>query len=94
MGAFEALLEPLNAYPHLPGGAPVTVRNTLLGWKVFTRTEAVTALRLMLASSGRPHAVRAPLGKNRGGHPVSIARHLGITSSACRKMGVEGVYGM
>ena len=52
MGTFEALLELLNVYPQLPRGAPLTVRSTSLGWKVFSRTEAVTALRLMVASSG------------------------------------------
>ena len=52
MGAFEALLELLNVYHQLPGGAPLTVRNTSLGCKVFTRSEAVTLLRLMVANSG------------------------------------------
>ena len=53
MGAFEALLELLNVYPQLPGGAPLTVRRTSLGCNMFTRTEAVTVLRFMVARSGR-----------------------------------------
>ena len=53
MGAFEALLELLNVYPLLPAEAPLTVRSTPFGWKVFTRTEAVAALRFMVGSSGR-----------------------------------------
>ena len=53
MGAFEVLLALLNVHPQLPGGAPLTVRATSRGWKVVTRTEAVTALRLMVGSSGR-----------------------------------------
>ena len=53
MGAFEALLELLNVYPQLPGGVPWAVRTTFLGCKVFTRSEAVPVLRLMVASSSR-----------------------------------------
>ena len=68
MGAFEALLELLNVYPQLPGGAPLTVRNTSLGWKVFTRSEAVTALRLIVVSSGRDSMQLAlHAGKSGGG---------------------------
>ena len=47
MGAFEVLLELLDVRPQLPGGAPLTVRATSRGWKFTTRTDAVTALRLM-----------------------------------------------
>ena len=90
MGAFEALLELLNDIPPATtdGGAPLAVRTTSLGWKLFTRSEVVTALRLMAASSG----VRAALGKNRGGHPVRFARHFGITNSTSKKMDFAGVY--
>ena len=52
-GAFEVLLELLSVHPQLPGGAPLTTRSTSGGWKVFTRSEAVAALRLMVGSSGR-----------------------------------------
>ena len=52
-GAFEVLLELLDVHPQLPGEAPLTVRATSRGWKVFTRTEAFTALRLMIGCSGR-----------------------------------------
>ena len=55
-GAFEALLELLNVHPQLPGEAPLTTRLTPQGWRVFTRTEAVAALRLMVGSSGRDPA--------------------------------------
>ena len=67
MGAFEVLLDLLDVHPHLPGGAPLTARTTSRGWKVFTRVEAMTALRLMAGCSGRDPAVCATLGKNGGG---------------------------
>ena len=53
IGAFEALLDLLNVYPQIPGGASLTVRSTSLGWEVFTRTGAVTTLILIVASNGR-----------------------------------------
>ena len=52
-GGFEVLLELLDVHPQLPGGTPLTVRATSRDGKVFTRTEAVTALRLMVGCSGR-----------------------------------------
>ena len=55
MGAFKALLELLDVYPLLPAEAPMTGRSTPLGWKVFSRTEAVAALRSMVDSIGRDH---------------------------------------
>ena len=51
--AFEALLELLDVYPLLPAEAPLAVRSTPLGWKAFTRTEAVAALRFMVGSISR-----------------------------------------
>ena len=53
MGPFEVLLELLDVHPQLPGEAPLTVRATSGGWKVFTRAEALTALWLMVGCSGR-----------------------------------------
>ena len=53
VGAFEALVELLDAHPRLPGGAPLTTRRTASGWKVITRTEAVVASRMMAASAGK-----------------------------------------
>ena len=53
MGAFEALSELLDTYPLLPAEAPISVVSTPLGWKAFTRTEAVAALILMVGSIGR-----------------------------------------
>ena len=53
MGALEALLELLYVYPLPPAEAPLTVRSTPLGWKAFTKTEAVAALRFMVGSIGR-----------------------------------------
>ena len=53
VGAFEALVELLDAHPRLPGGAPLMTRRTTSGWKVITRTEAVVALRMMAASAGK-----------------------------------------
>ena len=51
MGAFETLLKLPNVHPQLPEGAPLTFRATSGGRKVFTRTEAVAALILMVGSS-------------------------------------------
>ena len=53
IGAFEVLLELLDVHPQLPGEAPLTVRATSRGWKLFGRTQVVTALRLMIGCSGR-----------------------------------------
>ena len=66
-----------------------------LGRKVFTRTEAVIALRLMVASSGRdPMQFARYSGRIGEGHPVSVARNLGAADSARRKMEVSGGYGI
>ena len=53
VGAFEALLDLLAVDPLMPGTSPMTVVLTSHGWKQFTRTEAVAALRRMVGSSGR-----------------------------------------
>lgn len=53
VGAFEAIIELLNVHPSLPAGAPLMTRLAVTGWKVVTRTEAVVALRMMVASVGR-----------------------------------------
>ena len=53
VGAFEALVELLDAHPRHPGGAPLMTRRTASGWKVITQTEAVVALRMMAASTGK-----------------------------------------
>ena len=55
-GAFEALLELLSVHPQLPSEAVLTARLAPLGWRVFTRTEAVEALRLMVENSGKDPA--------------------------------------
>ena len=85
MRTFEALLQLLNVYPQLPGGAPLTVTNTSFGWKVFSRMEAVTVLRLMVASSGRD-AMQFALHsrRNGGGDPVGVTKHLGAAHSVRR----------
>ena len=53
MGAFESLLELLDVYRLLPAEARLTARSNPLGWKVFTRTEAVAALGVTVGSIGR-----------------------------------------
>ena len=55
MGAFEARLELRDVYPRTPAEAPLTARSTPLGWKLFSRTEAVAALRFMVGRIGRDH---------------------------------------
>ena len=91
MGAFKALTELLNVYRQLPGGGPLTVRSTSRGCKVFTSTEAVTALRLMAASSGRD-PMQCALHSGRIGGCTQRASQ-GISAySARRKMEVSGVY--
>ena len=74
--AFEALLELLNVHPQLPGEAPLTTRRTPSGWNVFTRTEAVAALRLMVGSSGR--------------HPAHYALHSGKIGGATQ-LAAQGI---
>ena len=50
------MLDLIDVHPLLEGGSPLIVRLTARGWKAFTRTEAVAALRLMNPSSGRDPA--------------------------------------
>ena len=70
MGAFEVLLELLDVHPQLPGEAPLTVRASSRGWKVFTRTEAMAAFRLMARYSGRdPMQFALHSGRIGGGAP-------------------------
>ena len=52
VGAFEALVALLDVHPQLPGNAPLMTRQTVHGWQVITRSEAVVALRLMVESAG------------------------------------------
>ena len=56
VGAFEAVMMLLNVSPQLPGKTPLMARRTGDGWKVITRTEAVLALRMMVACTGRDPA--------------------------------------
>lgn len=56
VGAFEAIVELLDVHPRLPRGAPLMTRRTSAGWKVVTRAEAVVALRMMVACTGRDPA--------------------------------------
>ena len=56
VGAFGALLQLLALHPSLPGGSPLTARLSPLGWKPYTRTDAIAALRLMIGRSGRDPA--------------------------------------
>lgn len=68
MGAFEALLELPNVHPQRPGGVPLTVEGMSYGWNDSTRTEAVTAVRLVVASSGKtPCSSRYTQGESKGG---------------------------
>ena len=55
-GAFELLLDLLDVHPLLERVSPLTVRLTPQSWKASTRTKAVSAMRLMIASSGRDPA--------------------------------------
>ena len=55
-GAIELQLGLLDVHPLLAGESLLMVRPTPQGWKAFTRTEALAALRLMTASSGRDPA--------------------------------------
>ena len=50
------LMELPAVHPSLPGGSPLTVRLSPLGWRTFTRTEVVAASLLMTGSSGRDPA--------------------------------------
>ena len=53
VGAFEAIIELLKVHPNLPKNAPLMTRITAGGRKVVTRPEAVAALRMMVACTGR-----------------------------------------
>ena len=72
VGAFEALVELLDAHPRLPGGAPLMTRRTASGWKVITRIEEVVALRMMAASAGKNPAQFA-LHSGRIGGAINLA---------------------
>ena len=76
IGAFEALVELLDAHPRFPGGAHLTTRCTASGWKVITRTEAVVALRMMAASAGK--------------NPAQFALHSGRIGEAT-KLAAQGM---
>ena len=76
VGAFEALVELLDAHPRLPGGAPLVTRRTASGWKVITRTEAVVALRMMAASTAK--------------NPAQFSLHSGRIGGAT-KLAAQGI---
>ena len=81
MGAFETLLELLDIYPMLPAEASLTVKSTLVEWKVFTRTEAVAALILKMSSNGRnPIQFAHHSGRICGGHPDCVPRNNGFAN--------------
>ena len=95
VGAFEALVELLDAQPRRPGGAPLTTRRTASGWKVINRTEAVDALRMMAASAGKnPAHFYVALGADRGSYQASRARNVRVQNPAGRPVEVSGVYGL
>ena len=76
VGAFEALVELLDAHPRLPGGAPQMTRRTASGWIVITPTESVLALRMMAASAGK--------------NPAQFALHSGRVGVAT-KLAAQGM---
>ena len=75
-GAFELLLDLLDVHPFLEGVSPLMVRLTPQDWKAFRRTEAVAALRLMIASSGRDPALYASHSGRIGGASQLAAQGL------------------
>ena len=70
------LLELPAVHPSLPGGSPLTVRLSPLGWITFTRTKVVAASLLMTGSSGRD--------------PAQYALHSGRVGGAT-KLAAQGV---
>ena len=89
IGAFKLLLELLDVDPQLPGAAPLPVRATSRSWKVFTNTEAVAALLLIVGCSGRdPMQFALHSGIIGGGGAASGARYFGVANPARRKMEV------
>ena len=76
VGAFEALVELLDAHPPLAGGAPLMTRRTASEWKVITRTEAAVAMRMMAASAGK--------------NPVQFVLHTGRIGGAT-KLAAQGM---
>ena len=90
-GAFEGLFELVSVPPQLPGGAPFMMRSTSGGWKFFTRSESVAALRLRVGSSGRdPMQFALHTRRIEGGHPVSCARPLRLANPTGRNTEVSG----
>ena len=78
MGASETLVKLLDVHPKLPGDAPLTIRGMSFGWRVFTRTEAVAALRSMVGSSG--------------GDPMQFTMHPGrIGGGGGRQLAAQGL---
>ena len=85
MGAFETLLELLDIYPMLPAEASLTVKSTLVEWKVFTRTEAVAALILKM-SSNEKNPCSSPTTLEEYGGGTQIASE-GITDLQIQRAG-------
>ena len=95
VGAFEELVELLDAHPRFPGGAHLMTRRTSSGWKVITRTEAVVTLRMMAASAGRNSgSVCVALGADRGSYQASRVGNVRVVNPAGRSVEVSGVYGL
>ena len=76
IGAFETLVELLDAHTRLPGGAPLMTRRTASERKVITRTEGAVALRMMAASAGK--------------NPAQFALHSGRIGGAT-KLAAQGM---
>ena len=92
MGAFEVQLDLLPVHPLLPGGSPLTVRRRSNGWKPFTRTETVPALRLMIGSCGRDPAQYAlHSGRIGGGNAAGGAGRARASNPARRQVEVSRI---
>ena len=68
-GSLRSFAGTAQRIPPATRGGTVDVRNNSLGWKVLTRSETVTALRLMVASSGRDPMQFALRSGRIGGRP-------------------------
>ena len=86
--AFEALVN-YSLYHRLPEEAPLTIRGTSSGWRVFSRTQTGMALRMMLGSYGGDPMQSALLRKNPGNYPVVSCAG---ASSTCKNIQVSGFH--
>ena len=97
VGAFEALVELLDAHPRLPGGAPLMTRRTASG--VWVESDNSDRSSRCVENDGskrrqEPRSVCVALGADRGSHQASRAGNVRVANPAGGPVEVSGVYGL